>query len=193
MEEIWKDIEGYKGLYQVSNLGQVRSLNYHMQKGNIKIMKQQKVRGYLVVEIHNKNRGKSKRTIYYIHRLVAQAFIPNPNNYPEVNHKDERPENNFVYVNEGGTVNIEKSNLEWCTEKYNNNYGTRLSRALETKKINGKRNKPVNQYDMDGNLIKRWESGTIAAEELGLCQGSISRCCLKQRNSYNGFIWRYAD
>lgn len=181
MEEIWRDINGYEGLYQVSNLGNVRSLNYHMQKGNIRIMKQRVVKGpYYVIDLSKKCVGKG----HFVHHLVAIAFPEICGDYFEgaqINHKDENGLNNVV------------TNLEWCSAKYNNNYGTRLKRALEAKKKNGKRNKPVDQYDMDGNFIKRWASGTIAAEEMGLKQSSICRCCLGQRNNYKGFIWRYAS
>ena len=107
--EIWKDIQGYEGLYQVSNYGNVKSLNYRMT-GKERILKSGKtVNGYLAVDLC-KN-GKRKHSL--IHRLVAQAFLENPNNYPQVNHKDENKQNNHV------------SNLEFCTSFYNMNYGTR--------------------------------------------------------------------
>lgn len=184
MNEIWRDIDGYVGLYQVSNYGNVRTLNYKMKIGVVKIMKQQTVKGcYHTIELSNKDRS-IKRKIFYVHRLVAQAFPEICGEWfegAECNHKDENTDNNNA------------NNLEWLTPKANNNYGSRLKRSLETKAKNGKRNKPVNQYDVDGNLIKRWGSGTIAANELGLNQGSISRCCLGQRNYYKWFIWRYAS
>lgn len=108
----WKDIEGYEGLYQVSNTGKVRSLNYN-KTGQKKILKLGiEKRGYKHVTLYKNN----KRKIFKVHRLVAQAFISNPNNYPCVNHKDENPSNNHV------------SNLEFCTVAYNNSYGTRLER-----------------------------------------------------------------
>lgn len=120
MDEIWKDIEGYKGLYQVSNTGQVRSLNY-LHTGEVKPLKQDtNKKGYKLVSL-SKN-GKKKK--YLVHRLVAIAFIPNPNDLPIINHKDENPSNNNV------------NNLEWCTSEYNNNYGTRTKRASESKKGN---------------------------------------------------------
>ena len=119
MEEIWKDIIGYEGLYQVSNFGRVKSLSrqvfvsnphfigYRKTKEKILSNKPSKIK-YVYV-ILNKN---SEKFQVGIHRLVAQAFIPNPNNLPEVNHKDENPSNNFV------------DNLEWCSHSYNSNYGT---------------------------------------------------------------------
>lgn len=117
MIEIWKDILGYEGLYQVSNLGNVRSLNYR-RSGKTKLLKQGTDNGYKRVEL-SKN-GKKKK--YWVHRLVAIAFISNPNNYKEVNHKDEDKSNNNV------------NNLEWCTREYNNNYGTRNKRTSESHK-----------------------------------------------------------
>ena len=114
MTEIWKNIEGYEGKYQVSNLGQVKSMI-----GQEKVLHPKKHRnGHLQIGLHK----DKKRKTMYIHRLVAQAFIPNPDNLPCVNHKDENPNNNNV------------DNLEWCTQKYNCNYGTRVDRIMETKK-----------------------------------------------------------
>ena len=113
MEEIWKDIEGYEGKYQVSNLGRVRSLNYH-RMGITKLLKARKDKdgynmAFLVRSGYNRPVG--------VHRLVAQAFIPNPNNYPCVNHKNEVKDDNRV------------ENLEWCTVRYNTLYGTGVQRT----------------------------------------------------------------
>lgn len=107
MEE-WKDIQGYEGKYQVSSCGRVKTLNYK-RTGQERIMKQRaNNKGYKYVNLCNNGKMKS----YLVHRLVATAFIDNPNNYPCVNHKDEQSYNNFV------------ENLEFCTYEYNNNYGT---------------------------------------------------------------------
>ena len=118
MDEVWKDIEGYEGLYQVSNLGNVRSLKY--AGGNkVKLLKQYTdKKGYKRIGLY-KN-GKYK--LYMVHRLVTIAFIPNPNNLPIINHKDEDKTNNNV------------NNLEWCTYEYNNTYGTARKRASESRK-----------------------------------------------------------
>ena len=117
MKEVWKDIEGYEGLYQISNFGKVFSF-----KSN-KILKPfNDKKGYLKIELRKENRRK----IYFLHRLVAMCFIENKNNLPYVNHKDENKHNNRV------------ENLEWCTCKYNNNYGTRNSRI--SKKMLGENN-----------------------------------------------------
>lgn len=117
-KQIWKDVKGYEGLYQVSNTGRVRSLNY-MKTSKVQVLKpQRQTQGYLFVRL----RKEGKIRTIYIHRLVAEAFIPNPNNYPEVNHIDENKQNNIV------------SNLEWCTREYNQNYGTINKRRSEKHK-----------------------------------------------------------
>ena len=133
MEEIWKDVPGYEGFYQVSNLGRVKSMrriiyagngaNHTSQTINERILRQglqgkQNLKYYAVTLCRD---GKVKRCL--IHRLVAQAFIPNPNNYPIVNHIDKNPLNNCV------------DNLEWCSVYYNNNYGTRKERAINKLKV----------------------------------------------------------
>lgn len=119
-EEVWKPVVGYEGYYEVSNMGKVRSLDrdiyckaggHYIKKG--RILKQGNSRGYKIVKLI----GKSQFTYKFVHKAVAEAFIPNPDNYPEVNHKDETRDNNRV------------GNLEWCTKKYNMNYGTRNERA----------------------------------------------------------------
>ena len=115
-KEVWRDIEGYEGKYQVSNKGRVKSLNYH-RSDKKKILKQSKHKsGYLYVALYK----DGERKYYGVHRMVAQAFLSNPENYPEVNHKDENPLNNCV------------ENLEWCTREYNINYGTRIERFVKT-------------------------------------------------------------
>lgn len=117
-KQIWKDVKGYEGLYQVSNTGRVRSLNYR-NTGKVQVLKSQgQTQAYLLVRLCKE--GASK--LYLIHRLVAEAFIPNPNNYKEINHVDENKQNNIV------------SNLEWCTREYNQNYGTINKRRSEKHK-----------------------------------------------------------
>ena len=201
MEEIWKDIEGYEGLYQVSNLGDVRSLKY--AGGNkVKLLKQTTNKGgYKQVILHK----DGKRKNYKVHRLVAMVFISNPNNYKEVNHKDENPSNNDV------------SNLEWCTSEYNKNYGTRTKRASESlkgkhrseetkKKISESKKgkykgkdspnaKPILMYDKKGNFIKRFECIHDANEYLGKGKycSAISMCLTGRRKTAYGYIFRYAE
>lgn len=137
MQEVWKDIKGYEGLYQVSNFGRIKSLerkridrNQILPEKILSIRK--KENGYLTVSL-NKNTKDKK---HLVHRLVAQAFIPNIDNKPCINHKDENKTNNNV------------DNLEWCTHKYNSNYNNLFK----------KRYKKVNQYDLQGNFIKEWNS-----------------------------------
>ena len=123
MKEIWKDIEGYEGLYQVSNLGRVKSLTKMVGRGKRykvceRIVSLQKApNGYM--RLHLDKDGERK--YFSVHRLVAQAFVENPNNLPHVNHKNETKTDNAV------------SNLEWCTPKYNSNYGTRNTRISKSK------------------------------------------------------------
>lgn len=178
--EVWKSLDfmGYPD-YEVSNLGRVKSLDKYInscygskQLRKEKILKQGKcTNGYLkVVLVKN---GKIKN--FTIHRLVALAFIPNPENYNYVNHKDENKQNNKV------------ENLEWCTAKYNTNYGTSI------KKMSKAKSKPILQYTKDGIFIKEWDSATTASKELNISQGNITECCKGKRKSASGFIWRYKE
>lgn len=182
-KEIWKDIKNYEKLYQVSNYGRVRSKTHIRKNGknenNIclskgKILSSGKdSNGYMIV-VFSKN-GKTKS--YRVHRLVAQAFIPNINNYRCVNHKDENKQNNNV------------ENLEWCSHKYNNNYGTKPNR------ISIANSKSVNQYDKDGNFIKKWNSMKEVSRYLKIARAdvNISKCCKNKSKTAYGYIWRYAN
>ena len=166
MNEIYKDIQGYEGKYQISNLGNVYSLITN------KILKPRlTLDGYYQVDLC-KN-GVKKHL--YIHRLVAQSFLANPKNYKIVNHKDENSMNNIV------------SNLEWCNSTYNNNYGNCKRKISEANSIK------INQYDMDGNFIKQWNSMKEASETLKLSRGNICLCCEGIRNKTGGYRWRYLD
>ena len=164
MEEIWKNIKGYEGLYQVSNLGNI--------KNNQIIKKTYKRKdGYLNVQL-SKN-GKVKT--FLVHQLVAKSFIDNIDNLKEVNHKDENKENNCV------------SNLEWCDRSYNINYGTAKERGSK------KHFKKVNQYNLCGDLIKCWDSVTDASNNLKIKLPHIVRVCRGYRKTTGGFIWRYEN
>lgn len=185
LNEIWRDIKGYEGLYQVSNFGRVRSLDRIVNgnwknpniKRNGKILKINILpSGYCRVLLSKD--GKTK--LHYVHRLVATAFIPNPNNYPCVNHKDENKQNNCV------------ENLEWCTQKYNNNYRNR-QKKIAKKNTNGKMSKPVLQYDLQGNFIKEWPSIMEIERQLGFDQGYISNCCNGKYKTAYGYIWKFKD
>lgn len=169
MKEIWKDIEGFEGLYQVSNMGRVRSLRRNI------ILKNRITSGYEMVLLYTNNIRKN----YLVHRLVAHAFIPNPNNLPQVNHKDENKTNNCV------------DNLEWCDGKYNTNYGTGNKRRAQKQLNNKNKSKVVLQYSLDGTFIKEWKSTMAVERNLGFCQSSISECCRNIRKTAYSYIWKY--
>ena len=173
MEEVWKDIEGYEGLYQVSNKGNVKSLKNNKTKKE-KILKHSIVKGYLQVILCKDKTIKG----FKIHRLVSQAFIENPNNYPCVNHKDECSTNNSV------------ENLEWCTQKYNINFGTRNERTSEKLINRNDKSKQVYQYTKDGKLIAVWKS-TRECQRNGFNHGSVSSCCNGKLKTHKGYIWSY--
>lgn len=178
-KEIWKDIIDYEGLYQVSNLGRVKSLNYHREHFEKVLIPAINIYGYFRVNLC-KN-GKTKN--FSVHRLVAQAFIPNPNNYPQVNHKKEfEKDNNCV------------ENLEWCTQKYNCNYGTakeRTAQHTDYRKRSEKLMIKVYQYDFEGNLIKEWKSASDAGRN-GFSLQCIQTCCNHKRSkTHKGYIWSY--
>ena len=175
--EVWRDVKGFEGLYQVSNMGRMKILAHTNKRGykrKGKIMKLSfNAYGYRQVGIFKNGKRYTRR----VHRLVAQAFIPNPNNYPIINHKDEVRTNNKV------------SNLEWCTVEYNNNYGTRNIKGSITK-TNGLRCKKVAQLDQQGNLIKAWISSADAGRH-GYNQSGVSACCRQKKEQYDGYFWVY--
>ena len=184
MEEIWKDVKGYEGLYQISNLGRVKSVGFQykgrwgntmFRKGKI-IVQKEKTGGYLYVCLSKNGVHKYFR----VHRLVAQAFIPNSEKLQIVNHKDENVQNNVV------------SNLEWCDIKYNTNYGTGIKRRSE-KQLNKNTSKQVFQYDLENNLINVFPSGKEVQRQLGYLQTSISACCLGKLKTAYGYIWKYKE
>lgn len=195
MKELWKDIQGYEGLYQVSNLGRVRSVAHvtemtrngstfsYARKGKI-LSPLTRRHGYLSVMLYGKG-GHSKRNFkqFSIHRLVAEAFVENPNGYSEVNHIDECKTNNCA------------DNLEWCDRKYNTNYGTTQQRRAEKLTNDPQMSKRVIQMDMRGNVIREFPSLAEVHRELGYSAGNICNCC-KHHPRYShayGYIWRYAD
>ena len=164
--EIWKDIVGYEGMYQVSNLGRVKSF----KQGKERIMKPvYDTYGYLQVMLSKNGNCKN----FMVHRLVSQAFIPNPDNLPEINHCDEDKTNNSV------------ENLEWCDRKYNHNYGTRNQRVAD------KTSKQVLQYTKDGEFVREWKSTKDVQRNLGYYHSLISECCNGKRKSAYNFIWKY--
>lgn len=172
-KEIWKDIKGYEGLYQISNYGKVKSLD-RIKKSSLKnqdfvrvksrILKQYtNKKGYLLVQLNKNGMGKTKQ----LHRLVAEAFIPNPDKLSEVNHKDENPGNNCA------------DNLEWCDSKYNNNYGTRIDRMTIS----------IEQYTKDNIFIKLWKNEAEIIKVLKIYH--TGDCCKGKRKTAGGYIWKY--
>lgn len=188
MDEIWKTII-YNGIiydnYQVSNLGKILSLNYR-NTGKPKMMEPiERKDGYLQACLSKNN----KKDTYPWHRIVAEAFLPNPLNKPYINHKiegDEGKKINIVIFNEDGTVDEEKSTIEWCTAEENHNYGTvneRISKALS---------KIVLQFTLDGKFVKEWESVQECGRN-GFAISAVCRCCNGKIPHYKGFIWKYKD
>lgn len=173
MQEIWKDVPGFEGLYQVSSLGRIKSfnkstkfhgMNFHYLTPTIAN------HGYGEVTFYDKDKKRHKTTV---HRLVATLFIDNPNNYPCINHKDENKLNNCV------------DNLEWCTYKHNNNYGTARMRTIITK------SRPVSQYTLDGFWIATYMSAQTAANLLKCSDSIIRDCCNGKLNTAHGYLWEW--
>ena len=176
MKEIWEDIKGYEGLYQVSNLGRIKSLKYwsnvHNKYYNREIILKQKENryGYLFVGLYKEH----KRKECLIHRLVSEAFIPNLENKKEINHKDGNKKNNCV------------NNLIWCTRSENmlHAYKTGLRKAIKTAQ-------PVIQYDMNKNFIKKWNNISEIKKQMNFDYSSIYQCCNNKRNKAYNYIWKY--
>lgn len=168
--EQWKEIAGYEDLYEVSDKGMVKSLNYN-HTGKERILKPYKNgNGYLQVILRKD--GHRKQPL--VHRLVADAFIPNPNNLETVNHKDEVKTNNAA------------TNLEWMSQKDNINYGTRNKRVGEAL------SKQVQMLDKQtGELLATFPSTHEAGRVTGINQSHISACCNGKRKSAGGYKWRY--
>lgn len=179
MKEIWKDIHNYEGLYQISNYGRVKSLERKVKntKSSYRIVKEKILscnkcsNGYYYIILY---KNQNKKT-YRIHRLVADAFIPNNDNLLEVNHIDENKENNNV------------NNLEWCNHKYNMNYGTSIKRNAE------KHKKQVIQYTKNNEIIKEYSSLKEASDKIGIDSSSIMRCCKGKQKTCGGYIWKYKE
>lgn len=171
MEEEWKDIANFEGLYQVSNLGRIKSLPKVGSGGhNGIILSQSKDKdGYLLVYLY----ANRKKVACKVHRLVAKAFVPNPNNFPQVNHKDEIKSNNCF------------TNLEWCTSSYNNSYGKGNINRANSKRV------PILQLDMNDNIIREFNSAKEAEATLGFNSSNITNCCRGKYKSMYGYKWKY--
>lgn len=176
-EEIWKDINGYEGLYKVSNLGNIKRFNKSKnRKFNINR------NGYVLVNLYKNGTSKNLS----VHRLVAKSFIPNPENKPQVNHIDGNKLNNCI------------SNLEWCTAKENIIH---TYKKLNRKGVSGNKKKLaqnsnakiVYQYDLKNNLIKRWGCIKEATIKLNISDGMISKCCHNERKTAGGYIWKFEE
>lgn len=183
MEEVWKNIEGYEGRYQVSNLGNVLSLNYRNHGYAKQLTPKCNNNGRLWVELF----ADKKRKPFLIHRLVAAAFIPNLEGHPQINHKDENPKNNRV------------ENLEWCTQEYNIQYyldrhpAEKRKPRTSTNKYGVRLTLTIEQMTLTGEVVRRWDNSRQVAKELGWSDWSISECCRGKRKTAHGYIWRYAS
>lgn len=178
MEEIWKAVIGYEGRYEVSNKGRIKRLlrvvvgrNKHVY--SIKeafLIPSRDKDGYLVCKLRNGMTRKQLR----VHRIVAEAFIPNPNQYPEINHRNEIVSDNSVY------------NLEWCNSKYNTNYGTGIyRRSLSIRKR-------IYQCTFDGTVISVYPSVSEESRQLKISKGNISSCLTGRIKSTSGYYFTYA-
>ncbi|MGX9931963.1 NUMOD4 domain-containing protein [Virgibacillus salarius] len=187
--EVWKDVVGYEGYYQVSSFGRVKRVPRDITGKNGvtrhwkgKVLKHTfNPDGYPMCILSK----DGKTNLFGVHRLVAQAFVSNPEQLPVVNHKDEDKTNNIV------------NNLEWCTVAYNNVYGERINSVKGSKGFktrHQKHRKPVEKYTVDGQLIKRFNSLKEAYESSpDYSKSGIAHCCTGRLVTYKGFIWKYAD
>ena len=158
-----KDIAGYEGRYAVTSCGKVWSYK------SKRFLKPNTVRGgYMQVKLYKDNEEKD----YYIHRLVSEAYIPNPDNLPQINHRDENKANNCI------------QNLEWCDAKYNANYGTRNDKVASSNK------KPVLQFSLDGEFIREWECANDVGKEVS---SNICHCLKGRQKTALGYIWKYKE
>lgn len=179
-EVIWKPVVGYEDSYKVSNHGKVFSVD-RMVKGNkenvywfrrgCEIQPHLYKCGYLGLRL-TKN---GKPNFFYVHRIVADAFIANPQKLPFVNHKDENKTNNNA------------KNLEWCDRTYNNNYGTHNKRVGESNQI------PILKYSLSGELLHEYSSAKEAETENGYKRGTICNCCKGRRKTAYGYVWKYKN
>lgn len=198
-KEEWKDITGYEGLYQVSNLGRIKSLDRYIKGRNNcdRLIKGQIINTYSISNSGYKQIRlslKHKKTSYYIHRLVAQAFLPNPENLPEVDHINTFKDDNSIW------------NLQWVP--HIKQFKNPITKKNMSKSHSGERgasygkfgkdhhsSKPVLQYDLDGNFIKEWECTMQVQRELGIRFGDISACCRHYRyhKTAGGYKWEFKN
>ena len=174
--EEWRPVPGYEGLYEASNTGKVASLNYNGTGARRELKPIKRHHGYLNVRLYRDGKWREVR----LHRVIAETFIPNEENLPEINHIDENPANNAF------------TNLEWCTHEYNCNYGSRIDRQRKSM-INGKLSRAVIATLPDGS-VERYPSQAEASRQLKCSQGRISDACKGIIKTYHhGRRWAYAD
>lgn len=181
--EIWIPVSGYETLYEVSDKGNVRSIAFLCSRNNRlqprrapRCLRQETSRdGYKRVVLSRYGEHKH----FGVHRLVAMAFIPNPNNLPQVNHINEDPSNNNVF------------NLEWCTGKENCNHGLHRQRIKERQTNAAHHSKAVNRYSIDGKYICSYPSAREAERQTGIASEQISRVCMGKNRHAGGFLWKY--
>lgn len=188
IEEIWKPVKDYEGLYEVSNLGRVRSVDRFVlgSKGSLRHIKGKYLiphknnKGYYLCDLYKENRRKN----VLLHRAVAEAFVPNEYNLPYINHIDNNREN-CVFTN-----------LEWCTQSYNVKYSydtTDRKSIMNWKSGKENRNsKPILMYSKDGVFIKSFDCISDAERELGISNNGIVACLKKRNKTAGGYIWEYA-
>jgi len=168
---MWADVVGYEGIYKVNERGDIWScVSKRLRKTRIDRY------GYVIVSLYKSRNSKTA----LVHRIVASAFIPNPDNLPQINHIDENPQNNNV------------CNLEWCTSKYNSNYGTAIQRRIMHQDFTQEyamRN--VICYSKFGDFIKEYKGVGIAANAVETCRSNIISCCKGKSKTARGYVWRY--
>lgn len=202
--EVWKPIKGYEGLYEISNLGRVKSLNYH-RTGRPEIAKPYKTsKGYLLVGLWKD--GKRKQS--YVHQLVAQAFLEPVPGKDCIDHIDGNPENNVIELKEdsNGNLVVVSSNLRWCTKPENNGFPLarennskahnrpevkeKMSKALTNRRD---QSKPVLQYTKSGEFLTEYPSIREAGRQTGINFRNISNCCIGKYKTGCGYIWIFAS
>lgn len=177
--ENWKPVIGYEGLYEISNKGLIRSIDRVIQRNGAS----HRIKGR-ILSIYTDNLGYQRITLskegklhtMCIHKLVAEAFIPNPENKPCIDHIDTNPSNNCV------------DNLRWCTHSENMNNSVTLQHLKECRIT-----KPVLQYDLKDNFIAEYISGREAARQVNIQQASLVRCLQGTQKTAGGYKWRYKN